>query len=277
MTDEARLAQATGKLLLETQKRSVLTPAPSAVSRFNRSSEGVDPLPLSFSQEQVWRLDQTAGKLAPLHNESITIHRHGPCDILTLERSLAEIIRRHEIWRTTYGVVQGQPVQIVHAAPAVCKLPFSDLRTLPEGEREQKALELATRDAAQPFDLQRGPLLRGRLVTLDDTEHRFYLTAHQSIIDGVIVFYLFPTELTTIYESSAAGNPSPLPELEVQYADFACWQRRSLSGDVLENQLAYWQNQLRGELRVLQWPNEFARQPGRHIVVRCTHSSSLGS
>jgi len=260
MNDEARLSEATRRLL-EIQKRRVLTPAASAASSSERCIAPEDLLPLSFSQEQVWRLDQTAGRLAPLHNESITIHRDGHCDILALERSLAEIIRRHEIWRTTFDLVQGQPVQVVHPAPAAYKLPFSDVRALPESEREKRALDLATQDAAQPFDLNHGPLLRFRLVTLDDTKHRLYLTAHQSIVDGITVFDIFPSELTTLYESFAAGKPSPLAELEAQYGDFARWQRRSLTGKVMEDQLAYWLNQLRGEMPVLQWPNEGARPP----------------
>ncbi|HZZ15201.1 MAG TPA: condensation domain-containing protein, partial [Candidatus Sulfotelmatobacter sp.] len=162
------------------------------------------PAPLSREQEQVWRLDQTAGKQSPLHNESITIHRHGPCDPILVERSLAEIIRRHEIWRTTFEVVEGRPVQVVHP-PTPFTLPVTDLRSLPRSEREKKAVDLATQDARQPFDLKQGPLLRARLITLDDAEHRLYLTAHQIIVDGITVFDLFPFELTTLYESFAAG------------------------------------------------------------------------
>jgi hypothetical protein len=216
------------------------------------------PAPLSLAQEQVWRLDQTAGKLAPLHNESITIHRRGPCDPTLIERSFAEIIRRHEIWRTTFDVVDGRPTQVVHPATPFT-LPVTDLRSQQRSERETKSLDLATEDARKPFDLKQGPLFRARLVTLDDADHRLYLTAHQSIVDGITVFDIFPTELTTLYESFAAGKPSPLPEPEAQYADFACWQRRSLSGDAMEKQLSYWQKQLAGELPTLQWPNNGAR------------------
>jgi hypothetical protein len=253
MSKESRLSEAKQRLL-EIQKRGFHSPAASATPACKRPTTPQGPVPLSFSQEEVWRLDQTAGRLAPLHNESITIHRRGHCDILTLERSLVEIIRRHEIWRTTFELVQGQPVQVVHPAPAAYRLPVTDVRTLPEGEREKRALDLATQDAAQPFDLNHGPLLRARLVTLDDAEHRLYLTAHQSIVDGITVFDVFPSELTTLYESFAAGKPSTLPELEAQYADFAWWQRRRLTDEALENQLAYWQKRLTGELPVLEWP-----------------------
>ncbi len=255
----ARFSEAKQRLL-EIQRRGGLASAAPAVSEQKHRARGI-PAPLSFAQEQVWRLDQTAGSLAPLHNESITIHRHSPCDPAALEASLAEIVRRHEIWRTTFEAVAGQPVQVVHSAPATFKLPLTDLRTLPEGDREKKALDLATQDASEPFDLNYGPLFRARLVSLDDADHRLYLTAHQSIVDGITVFDIFPSELTALYESFAAGKPSLLPRLESQYADFADWQRRSVTGEAMEKQLSYWQGQLTGELPILHWPNNGARPP----------------
>ena len=257
MQKEPRLSEAKQRLLEIQARGGGLTPASAASELKCRAQEL--PAPLSLAQEQVWHLDQTAGQLAPLHNESITIHRRGSCDLAALERSLAEIVRRHEIWRTTFEAVAGRPIQIVHPAPATFKLPVADLRTLPESDRGKKALDLATQDAKKPFDLKQGPLFRARLITLDDAEHRLYLTAHQSIVDGITVFDIFPAELTTLYDSFASGKPSPLPELATQYADFACWQRRSLTGDAMESQLAYWQEQLAGELPTLQWPNKGAR------------------
>jgi hypothetical protein len=253
---QARLSEAKQRLL-ELQKRGSLAVAPSSAPANKLRAPG-DPVPLSFSQEQVWRLDQTAAALAPLHTESITIHRHGPCDLKTLERSLAEIIRRHEIWRTTFEVVNGKPVQVVHPAPTFHLL-STDLRNLPESERHKVALDLATQDAKRPFDLSRGPLLRARVVTLSDTEHRLFLSAHQMLLDGITVFDVFPYELTTLYESFIAGRPSPLPELTAQYADFSYWQRCSVAGEARETQLAYWQNELAGDLPVLQWPADRAR------------------
>src|SRR5579864_5260517 len=260
MPNGSRLSEAKQRLL-EMQRRGNLISPPAATSepRWPRET----PAPLSFAQEQVWRLDQTASKLAALHNESITLHRRGPCDFQALERSLAEIVRRHEIWRTTFEIVEGKPVQIIHPVPANFKLPVVDLRELPENQRENAALELATRDARLTFDLNRWPLFRATLVTLNDAEHRLFLTAHQSIVDGITVFDLFPFELTALYESFVSGQPSPLPELEAQYADFACWQRRTIVGEALAKQLAYWEKKLTGELPVLAWPNEFPRPAQR--------------
>jgi hypothetical protein len=261
MKKDTRLSDAKQKLL-EMAMRGKLTPAASATSAVTRYSRE-NPIRLALAQEQVWRLDQTAGKLAPLHNESITIYRHGPCDPAALERSLTEIIRRHEIWRTTFYIgvgneTAGRPLQIVHA-PTPFTLPVSDLRNLPASERENVAQNLANADARQPFDLQSGPLVRARLITLADDEYRLYVTAHQSIVDGITVFDIFPSELTTLYESFVQNKPSSLPELDAQFADFACWQRQKFSGDAMESQLAYWQKQLSGDLPVLQWPNHGAR------------------
>jgi surfactin family lipopeptide synthetase A len=256
MNKDTSLSDAKQKLL-EMAMRGKLAPAASETSEVKRFSRD-HPIPLALAQEQVWRLDQAAGKLAPLHNESITIHRHGSCDPVVLERSLTEIIRRHEIWRTTFDVADGRPIQVVHA-PTAFTLPISDLRNLPESEREKSAQDLANADARQPFDLQSGPLVRARLIKLSDDEHRLYVTAHQSVVDGITVFDIFPTELITLYESLAQGKTSPLPELNAQFADFACWQRQTLKGHAMESQLAYWQKQLSGELPMFQWPNQRAR------------------
>jgi len=261
--------------LLERRKRG--NPDASLVPS-EPKRRGSAPAPLSLSQEQVWRHDQLAGKTTPLYNESITLHRHGPCDAAALEKAFAEIIRRHEIWRTTFEVRDGQPVQVVHPSPANFRLPATDLRTLPAGEQEQAALAAGSQDARLTFDLSRGPLLRAHRVTLEDDEHKLFLTAHQSIVDGTTVYDVFPSELTALYEAFASGEASPLPELEVQFSDFACWQRQRLTPDVRERQLDYWRKQLGGELPALQWPNQGvrpARQTYRGAIHPFTFSKEL--
>jgi surfactin family lipopeptide synthetase A len=256
MPNEPLLSEAKRKLL-ELQMRRAATAAPLDTPAQLPARE--HPLPLSLAQEEVWRLDQTAGKLTPLHNESITIYREGPCDPELVRRSLTEILRRHEIWRTTYAETNGRLAQIIHPAPESFPLAVSDLRNLSASERDPESMALATKDARTPFDLERGPLVRAQLITLRDNEHRICVTAHQSVVDGITVFDIFPRELTTLYESFASGKPSPLPELKAQFADFACWQRQRLTGEVKENQLAYWQRKLGGELPILLWPNGGAR------------------
>lgn len=257
MDDGPRLSEAKRKLLeLQRRGKDLSDPASANSQKTSLLKPRVrkETAPLSFAQEQVWRLDQKLGH-SPLHNESITIHRRGGCNLSVLQRSLGEIVRRHEMWRTTFDERDGRPVQIVHPARESFDLAVNDLRSVPEVEREKKAIEAATDDARQPFDLKQGPLLRARVVTLSDNEHRLYLTAHQSIVDGITVFDIFPAELTALYESFAAGNPSPLRELQAQFTDFAVWQRETLTPEKIRDQLAYWENQLSGELPVLQWPN----------------------
>jgi hypothetical protein len=228
------------------------------------------PLRLSPAQEQIWWLDQVAGKALPLHNESITIHRHGSCDPKIVQRCLEEIVRRHEIWRTTYKEVAGTPTQVVH--PAIdFQLDFSDLRSIPESTRGSRTIELATHDAKRRFNLEEGPLFRARLATLRDNQHKLFLTAHQSIVDGITVFDIFPREFMALYESYAAGAVSLLPELPAQFGDFSSWQRRMLSGHASEEQLAYWRKELAGSLPVLQWPNQ-GKRPDRQTYRGALHN-----
>jgi hypothetical protein len=132
---------------------------------------------------------------------------------------------------------------------------------LPEGEREAEALKLATGDARRPFNLNRGPLVRFVLVRLAHEEHRLFATMHQSIVDGVSVYQVFPSELVALYESFAADKPSRLPELPIQYADYAVWERRWLQGEELANQVAYWRKQLAGNVPALSWPTDRPRPP----------------
>jgi hypothetical protein len=272
MQKEPLLSEAKRKLL-ELQMRRAVAPETSESIEATLPARD-NPVPLSPGQEEVWRLDQSAGKLTRLHNESITIHRHGPCDPEILEKSLAEIVRRHEIWRTTYEETAGRPIQVIHPASESFPLAVSDLRSVAEGLREGQAVALATHDATLPFDLRQGPLLRVRLITLRNDEHRIYLTAHQSVIDGITVFDIFPTELAALYESFAQGKPSPLQELKAQFADFACEQRRKLTGPAKESQLAYWQKQLGGNLPVLNWPNKGMR-PGQQTYRGAMHAFML--
>jgi surfactin family lipopeptide synthetase A len=270
MPNDTPLSAAKQKLL-ELQKRGNVVAPVQPVS--NRREPG-EPVPLSLSQEQVWRLQQSVGAQSPLYNESITIHRHGVCDVHALEASLAEIIRRHEIWRTTFDLVRDAPVQIVYPAPTTFTLPVNDLRVYPEQEREARALALSTEDAKQPFNLTHAPLLRARLVTLSDTEHRLYLTAHQIVIDGVTVFDVFPSELTALYDQFAGGKPSTLLELPAQFADFACAQRQRFASKELESQLEYWRAQLADGLAPLQWPNP-ANRPAQQTYRGAIHPFRL--
>ncbi|MEG4231276.1 amino acid adenylation domain-containing protein [Microcoleus sp. Pol11C3] len=213
-------------------------------------------LPLSFSQQQLWFLCQLAPD-TPFYNEPITIRLPGSVNIFALERSISEIIKRHEILRTTFAVVDGQPVMVIQDAFNFA-LPVVNLEELPETERETEALRLGTLEAQQPFDLTEGPLLRGTLMQLGETDYRLFLTIHHIVIDAVSLYSLFLKELGTLYTTFSLGLPSPLPKLSIQFADFAYWQRQWLQGEVLENQLRYWKQQL-ADLPTLQLPTDRSR------------------
>ena len=218
----------------------------------------VESAPLSFAQEQVWLHAQMASDI-PFYNETITVHRSGPLDVSLLKRCMLEIIRRHEIWRTTFEIVDGNVAQVIHPAPPDFTLPVVDLRDLPDSERESQARLVATQDAGHPLDLKNGPLLRALLVRTGDETYRLYLTLHQIIFDALTAYRIFLPELAGLYEAFSAGKESPLPELSFQYADFAYWQRHT--DDAFAKQMNYWGNQLSGEIPVLQWPNDRLRPP----------------
>jgi amino acid adenylation domain-containing protein len=209
--------------------------------------------PASFAQERLWFFDQFQPG-SPVYNIPTVMRLPGRLDVRTLERSLNEIVRRHEALRTTFAAVDGRPVQVIAATLSV-ELPVIELRGLPRALREGEAARLAGEEARRPFDLARGPLLRASLLRLDDTEHVLLLTLHHIVSDGWSMGVLFQ-ELAALYDAYVRGGASPLPELPIQYADFAHWQRQRLQGSVLESQLSYWRGQLGGIPGLLELPTD---------------------
>lgn len=254
---ETSVLSETKRRLLEKYLRGELAQHPQDLA-ITRRPTGV-AAPLSLAQEQLWLRETAAPRAPSFYNECITIHFRGPLDAVLLERSLCEVIRRHEIWRTSYDSINGQLVQVVHPAPLTFQLAVVDLSGRPSAEREPEALRLATEDARRRFDLKRGPLLRATLLKMSATDYRLLIIAHLSIVDGLSAYQVLPSELSALCTAFAAGRPSPLRELPIQYADFASWQRRWVQGDVLTRQLAYWRKQLGGDLPVLQWPTDCLR------------------
>ena len=212
--------------------------------------------PASYAQQRLWFLDQFEPG-SPFYNIPAAVRLSGRLNVAALERTFQEIVRRHETLRTTFDTVEGQPVQII-ALEAPFSLPLSDLSHLLPEEREEEALRLAVEEARRPFDLTRGPLLRVQLLRLAEQEHVILLTMHHIISDGWSIGVLV-RELGTIYPMFAAGRSSPLPELPIQYADYASWQQEWLTGAVLEEQLDYWRQQLGGALPVLELPTDRPR------------------
>jgi aspartate racemase len=214
--------------------------------------------PLSSAQQQIWVHTQLVPEI-PIYNEPVTVHRRGTLDVSTLERALTEIVRRHECWRTTFTLANGEPVQVVEA-PKPVQLRVSDLSRLPASQREAEAQRLAVEDALRPFNLSQGPLFHALLVQFSDTEHRLFLTLHHIIFDGYSIYGVLLPELAALYAAFSNGQASPLPELPTQYADFALWEREWLARDGrLLSQLAYWRKQLGGNLSVLELPSDRRR------------------
>ena len=199
------------------------------------------PLPLSFAQQRLWFLDRLEpGSTAYLIPSAYRLQ--GQLNPAALEQSLRELVRRHESLRTIFAMQADQPVQVIQPANRSI-LRIIELSPLTKTEREQQALELMIQERDLPFDLQRGPLWRIRLLHLQEQEYILLITMHHIISDAWSneIFY---RELTTLYQAFSEKQPAQLAPLPIQYADFACWQRQWLQGPVLEQQLAYWRNQL---------------------------------
>jgi amino acid adenylation domain-containing protein len=219
-------------------------------------------LPAAIAQEHFWHFEQALPGL-PLFNISCVIRLVGVLDVGILEQGCNEMLRRHEALRTTFAVVDGQLVQVI--APTVhLTLTVRDLSALPEGERQDAAPRLLHQESQRPFDLARAPLLRGCVLRLGAQEHRLLVTLHHIISDGWSLNILVH-ELAVLYDAFAAGQPSPLPALPIQYADLAHWQRQWRHHAAMQAQLAYWQEQLRQPWPELALPTDHPRGTALHV------------
>ena len=192
---------------------------------------GAVSAPLSFAQQRLWFFEELEPGTA-FFNMPVQVRLAGRLDVAALTHALNDIVRRHESLRTVFALHDGAPRQCI-AARLELALPLTDLRALAPDEREARALQLMRESARQPFDLGRGPLLRAGLLRLADGHHVVMLTMHHIVSDGWSMGVLV-REFAALYRAFAEGRPSPLPELPVQYADYAAWQRHWLAGDVLE-------------------------------------------
>jgi amino acid adenylation domain-containing protein len=224
--------------------------APSLPPPIQPASAGSE-LPLSFAQQRLWFLQQLDPDTTS-YNFPSAIRLAGRLDVAALERTLTEIMRRHETLRTVFPAEGGLPSQVILPAGPL-RLPVVDLSELPEAGREAAVESLIRADAQLPFDLARGPLLRAGLLRLGKAEHVALFTVHHIVGDGWSMDVLV-REVVALYEAFTRGQPSPLPELPVQYKDYAVWQRAWLRGEVLESQLDYWRRHLGGNLPALELP-----------------------
>ncbi len=246
------------KILAELKKAAFI---PSVLTKAQTTS----PYPLSFAQQQLWFIHQLASD-TPAYNIPIVISLTGRLNLAVLEQSLNEIIRRHDILRTNFEIVDGQPIGVVK--PAVpFTLSVEDLRELSNSDRIKQVELRFTKLAQQPFDLSNEPLLRVKLLQLAEQKYKLLLTLHHTIADGWSIG-IFIRELTAVYEAFDRGQLSlrdatrtPLPELPIQYADFAYWQQQWLQSDRIQPSLTYWKKQLGGELPILNLPTDRPLSP----------------
>jgi len=208
-----------------------------------RSVDRNGKLPLSFAQQRLWFLQQLHPD-DPAYNIPAAVRLSGSLDTAALRRTMNEIVKRHEILRTSFPSIEGRPFQLISPAYSI-DFPTIDLSEVEEAEREVEALRLIHRDAEAPFNLEKSPLWRIALLSLKEEEHILLLTMHHTITDawslGVLV-----REIGTHYEAFSQGRSPSMPDLPIQYADFAQWQKEWLQGEGAQRQLAYWKRQLGG-------------------------------
>ncbi len=229
----------------------------------SQQSDEFNSFPLSHAQQRLWFLDQLEPG-SPAYNISAAVRLTGPLNIEVLERSLNEIVRRHESLRTTFKTIDGRPVQVI-ASSLTLPLPVTNL----SAASDDVAQQLMSDEARRPFDLDHGPLLRFRALRRGENDHVILLTMHHIVSDGWSMS-VFIREMAALYEAFSQHAPSPLPELLIQYADFVLWEQQHLQGELVEQQLAYWKRQLAGELPVLQLPSDRPRP-----AVQTNHGERL--
>ena len=237
------------------KKKAQDSPAKQKIPR----RRGTGPAPLSFQQQGLWFLYQLEPD-STSYNIHVATCFYGQFNIAALELTLGEIVRRHEILRATFGTIDGQPVQIFSPFERLV-LPLVDLSELSEQSKRTEAQRLAEEESQRAFNLAEGPPLRVISLRINSEEHVLLKTAHHIVTDGwsMSVFY---RELAELYEAFSSGRPSPLPELTIQYSDYADWQRKTLTEEALEAEVRYWRKRLGGALPALQLPGERSRPRG---------------
>jgi amino acid adenylation domain-containing protein len=244
-----------GAVALDPGAASAVLPEPPAAAP-DDGERDVFAFPLSFAQQRLWFLEQMQPGTA-VYNVPASFRLRGDLDVDALRRALTEIQRRHETLRTVFRVLDDEPRQVV-LPPGEVPLPVEDVSALPPAEREPATLRLLRAAAARPLDLRNGPVFRALLIRVDAREHVLSVVMHHLLSDGWSLGVL-TREMAALYEAFSRGLPSPLPELALQYADVAVWQRENLEGEALERQVEYWREQLAGAPTVLELPTDRPR------------------
>jgi amino acid adenylation domain-containing protein len=243
---------------LATKILAEITAGGAPLVTVTKSEKSTNYHPLSYSQQGLWFIHQLAPDTCA-YNIPIGINFTGKVNITALQQSLHEIIQRHEVLRTQFVLVDGEPVQVVNSTIS-CDLPIEDLRDLAAEQRQVTLERLTTELAQHHFDLSSQPLWRGLLLRWTEDEFKLLITFHHIIADGWSVG-VFMKELGALYAAFAKGKPSPLPELPIQYVDFAEWQHQNLHSERIQASLTYWKQRLGGKLPLLNLPSDFPRPP----------------
>jgi amino acid adenylation domain-containing protein len=227
-----------------------------AAAQVIRRSENRDSAPLSNNQQGLWILNELMPGATVYHSPT-AVRLTGKLNEAALRQALDAIIARHDALRTTFVVIDGEPMQKI-ASHLALEMPLVDLSAWPEETREAEAQRLLQKEVGTPFELSKGPLIRGLLVRLSDEEHILVVTMHHIVTDGWSMG-IFHRELSELYQAFLKGEPSPLADLPIQYADYAAWQRGWCEGEVYPSQLAYWQKQFETLPAVLELPTDHPR------------------
>ncbi|MFJ7794116.1 amino acid adenylation domain-containing protein [Pseudomonas sp. NPDC096950] len=240
--------------LLQQRGAARVAETPDTISLADRAA----PLALSFSQQRLWFLDQLDPTASTAYHIPAALSLRGSLDIVALKASLDRLVARHESLRTTFERVGDEPVQVIASPECGFSLIEEDLRALSAEEAARSAERISDAEAAAPFDLLNGPLIRGRLLRLADDEYRLLITQHHIISDGWSIDVLVK-EFAALYQAFARQQPDPLPPLSIQYADYAAWQRRHLDGERLAKNIEYWRSHLAGAPALLTVPTDRPR------------------
>lgn len=243
------------KELLEKMKKGLMKKDSIKSTKVQKKPDNV-AIPLSFQQQRMWFINKLVSDCAA-YNIPLGIRLKGNLDVTLLEESVNEVIKRHETLRTVFKSIEGEAHQVV--LPQL-KINFinEDLRSIPSDIREHQMLKLIKEAACRTFNLEMGPLLRANLWRMKDDEYVLLLNIHHIIADTWSVS-IFIHEMCAFYEAGVKGEKAVLPEMSLQYSDFAYWQRQYLAGDELEDQMSYWSKQLEGAPTVLALPTDKAR------------------
>ncbi|UYK68512.1 condensation domain-containing protein [Xanthomonas sacchari] len=258
MQNEATLEQLKRAVKLQRLLQQGIIAKKKAARPLLSLADRTKPLQLSWGQQRLWFVDQLDSSASAAYHMPSALRLSGLLDTGALRSALDRIVARHEILRTTFKMNEDGPVQSIAPADIGLELLEHDLCNLMGTDLENEIELLSKQAHGAPFDLTKGPLIRGRLLRIDKDQHILFLTQHHIISDGWSISLLIQ-EVGALYTAFLANQPDPLPPLTIQYADYSTWQREWLQGDELQQQLSFWTQELSGAPELLQLPTDHQR------------------